>query len=99
MPFEKGKSGNPGGRRKATPISDMYRRILADERRLKRFCMSQYRAAIKGDSIAARDITDRLEGKALQSTEFKDVTPSPEERRLELMDMLREGAERIDKVQ
>lgn len=72
MPWKKGQSGNPGGREKRKPISDMYRRILADENRLKRFCMAQYRLAIKGDSVASRDITDRLEGKPLQSIDVND---------------------------
>lgn len=99
MPFQKGQSGNPGGRDKRKPISDMYRRILADERRLKRFCMAQYRAAIKGDTTAAKDITDRLEGKPLQSVDVNDVTLNQNERKSAVLDILREGAQRIEKVQ
>src|SRR5580765_745122 len=99
MPFQKGQSGNPGGRDKRKPISDMYRRIMADERRLRRFCMAQYRAAIKGDSVAAKDITDRLEGKPLQTMDFRDVTLEPDERKSAVLDILSEGAQRIEKVQ
>lgn len=73
MAWEKGQSGNAGGRPKSKPISDMYRRILADERKLKRFCLAQFRAACKGDTSAARDITDRLEGKPPQTLDVHDT--------------------------
>lgn len=85
MPFEKGKSGNPGGRGKAKPISDMYRRIIADERRLKRYCMSVYRAAIQGDMVAAKEIADRLEGKPLQSIDVTDTRTDSASRLAELL--------------
>ena len=61
--------------------------------------MAQYRAAIKGDSVAAKDITDRLEGKPLQTMDFRDVTLEPDERKSAVLDILREGAQRIEKVQ
>jgi hypothetical protein len=85
MPFQKGQSGNPGGRGKAKPISDMYRRIMADQRRLKRYCMSVYRAAIKGDTTAAKEIADRLEGKPLQTVDVNDNRLNSAERLAELL--------------
>ena len=73
MPFQKGQSGNPGGRVKRKPISDMYVRILAQNpEKLRRFCETQIDLAIEGDVQAAKEITDRVEGKALQSVELND---------------------------
>jgi len=74
--FKPGKSGNPGGRPKKLisaayeelankkvpndPKGRTYAEVLAE---------GQFRAAIKGVTQAAKEITDRLEGKAPQPVE------------------------------
>jgi uncharacterized protein DUF5681 len=72
-PWPKGVSGNPGGRPKKV-ISDAYEK-LADQlvpgdkqgrTFAQRLAEAQFRAAMKGRTDAAREITDRLEGKTVQ---------------------------------
>jgi hypothetical protein len=73
--FQKGRSGNPGGRPK-TPVTDAYRRVAKKrypndpENRTyaQLVAEGQFKAAINGKTEAAKEITDRLEGKVPQAT-------------------------------
>jgi hypothetical protein len=73
--FRKGQSGNPGGRPK-TLITDAYRRVAKkkypndpENRTYAQLVAEvQFRAAIKGKTEAAKEITERLEGKVPQAT-------------------------------
>jgi|HubBroStandDraft_6_1064221.scaffolds.fasta_scaffold275805_1 hypothetical protein len=73
--FQKGRSGNPGGRPK-TLITDAYRRVAKKkypndpENRTyaQLVAEGQFRAAIKGKTEAAKEIAERLEGKVPQAT-------------------------------
>jgi hypothetical protein len=79
-PFPKGVSGNPGGRPKFAEISEAYRRLLlesaADLRRrqptttAEGLALSILRRAVRGDVNAAREVTDRVEGRVPQAHEI-----------------------------
>ncbi len=84
--FLPGRSGNPSGRPKKSPISDRYAAVAelpcpeyllgalklteAEKPAIKTYgdalVLSQFRAGIKGKTDAAREIADRLEGRAAQ---------------------------------
>ena len=86
--FKPGVSGNPGGRPKKLPITERYAEI-ADKPLPKELlaitdlpegstygdalAMRQFREALAGSTSGAKEITDRLEGKARQPV---DVTVS-----------------------
>jgi hypothetical protein len=87
-PFERGKSGNPGGRPRKRPISGRYAEVaetelpeaLRKELGLPRgaaygnaIAMGQVRAAVKGRTDAAREIREAIEGKATQRIEIADT--------------------------
>src|SRR5580692_7302042 len=76
--WAKGQSGNPNGRPK-TPITDAYRRLCkrkpldkdgkkSEKTYAQLLAEGQFRAAIKGKTEAAKEITERLEGKVPQAT-------------------------------
>ena len=76
--WPKGKSGNPGGRPRNV-ITAAYR-VIADQicpfdeqNRTWAYVLAegQFKAALKGNTNAAREIADRLEGKALQSVNLE----------------------------
>lgn len=95
--FLPGRSGNPSGRPKKSPISDRYATIAelpcpeyllaalklteAEKPAIKTYgdalVLSQFRAGIKGKTDAAREITDRLEGRARQAMEVSGPEGSP----------------------
>ncbi|MCA3704266.1 MAG: hypothetical protein INF12_14685 [Methylobacterium sp.] len=76
MPFEKGKSGNPEGRRLEQQGQKMWRdalRIAVEDidpktkkRKLERIAEAVIDAAMAGDMTAAKEIGDRLDGKPRQ---------------------------------
>jgi Family of unknown function (DUF5681) len=82
--FKKGESGNPGGRpRKLISLAyeklalelipnDAKKRTYADL-----LAEAQFREAIKGKTQAAREVTDRLEGKAMQPIELSNREDQP----------------------
>jgi hypothetical protein len=79
--FKPGQSGNPGGRPKKTPVTDAYGQWLnqpsdshPDLTWAQLIALQQVKKACDGDTNAAKEITDRVEGKAKQSIEVKDVT-------------------------
>ena len=74
MSFQKGQSGNPGGRPAERPWRDALMLALkertgkakTDPQRLRKVAEAVVAAAIDGDMQAAREIGDRLDGKATQ---------------------------------
>lgn len=79
--FKPGQSGNPGGRPKTTPVTDMLRRIFEGD---AVFAEAEIRKVLKGKSAVAKVMllekaADRLEGKVTQGIEL-DVNISLAER-------------------
>lgn len=76
MAFEKGKSGNPGGRPKEKPFLDALTMELKargdDHKALRQIAGKLVDRAIKGDMAAALAIADRLDGKPAQAIENAD---------------------------
>ena len=74
--FKPGQSGNPGGRPKTKLISQAYQEFLAELDTKKRRTIAQeiakqmIQSALKGDLAAAKEVTDRTEGKAVDQTEL-----------------------------
>jgi hypothetical protein len=75
-PFEKGKSGNPGGRPKKTPLTDELRKLLREKGSGGKWTNAHLVAwemiqrATVGDVAAARLIFEYVEGKPTQRVEF-----------------------------
>lgn len=91
-PWKPGQSGNPGGRPKRRPISDAYEKVaglkLPEDLRVKlglpkgslyrdAIAIQQIRAAIKGNSPAAKEIREAIEGKATQRVELVGGEDAP----------------------
>lgn len=79
MPFEKGKSGNPGGRPKVKPFADALRMELAeagaDHKKLREIARNLIALASKDDEKALpaiKEIADRMDGKPAQAIENGD---------------------------
>lgn len=85
--FKPGVSGNPGGRPKRKPITDVYLRLLdepcPDDPQGRTYAEvigeNMLRRAVKGlDAIpATKEISDRVEGKARPSEEEREALESP----------------------
>jgi len=71
MAFEKGKSGNPGGRPKAKDFTDALRvAVLAtegDKTKLRKIAEKLADMAVEGDIQAIKEIGNRLEGTPAQT--------------------------------
>ena len=71
MRFEKGKSGNPGGRPKERPFADALRMEVAeageDHKKLRAIAHKLLDKAEAGDMPAINAIADRLDGKVPQA--------------------------------
>lgn len=72
MAFQKGQSGNPGGRPKDKPWADALRLVVNREdadgkRALMRIAEKCVASAESGDLQAIREIGDRLDGKVPQA--------------------------------
>jgi hypothetical protein len=67
MPFEKGKSGNPGGRPKGKPFRDalmMEIKTAGDDHRvLRKIAAALLAKAANGDVPAINSLADRTDGK------------------------------------
>lgn len=76
MPFPKGKSGNPNGRRKDKKARDaLVLKLLEageDMPRLRKVWGAILDKAEQGDVSAAKEIFDRLDGKVPQGIEGED---------------------------
>lgn len=80
--FQKGQSGNPGGRPKGTSLTAELRRMMdekagADSKITRRRALleSLYAMALKGDVRAHAIIWDRTEGKAIASDDDGEKLP------------------------
>ena len=71
MPFEKGKSGNPGGRSKGKPFRDaLMMEIKAagdDHKALRKIAAALLAKAAGGDVPAINSLADRTDGKVAQA--------------------------------
>lgn len=70
--FKPGQSGNPGGRPKKKPITELYERMLEDPKLMKTLEQSIGRALSRGQMamvLQLREMTDRVEGKITQPIE------------------------------
>jgi hypothetical protein len=73
MAFQKGQSGNPGGRQKDKPWADalrlaVFREDAEGKRRLLAIAEKCAAAAESGDMQAIKEIGDRLDGKPAQES-------------------------------
>jgi hypothetical protein len=70
--WKPGQSGNPGGRPKKKPITEMYERILSDPANLEAIEQAIVKSLLKGNMamvLQLREVTDRVEGKITQPVE------------------------------
>lgn len=74
MAFQKGKSGNPKGRRAEKPFADALRMEIAaaggDHKALRSIAGALISKAGTGDIQAIKELADRLDGKPQQSTDI-----------------------------
>lgn len=80
--FQKGQSGNPGGRPKERPWRDAIQRAIAraaaegsNKQLLDEIADKVTQMALEGDIHAMREIGDRLEGKPAQAITGEDGGP------------------------
>jgi hypothetical protein len=70
--FAPGQSGNPSGRPKKKPISDLYEEILNDPEEMAKIRAAVVKSLTKGNMamvLQLREMTDRVEGKVTQPIE------------------------------
>jgi Family of unknown function (DUF5681) len=71
MPFEKGKSGNPGGRPKGKPFRDALMMEIAaagdNHKALRKIAAALLAKAANGDVSAINSLADRTDGKVAQA--------------------------------
>jgi hypothetical protein len=74
VPFEKGKSGNPNGRRKEKKFSQALAAALEAEDKAKLYQLRDKLISLgmSGESWALKEILDRYEGKVPQGIEGED---------------------------
>src|SRR5439155_22083745 len=87
-PWKKGQSGNLSGRPKKKPITEAYehqlKQSLPDDFRIRMklpkgatwadaLAVGQIRSAVKGNTQAAKEIADRLEGKVAQQVDLGNI--------------------------
>ena len=71
-PWPKGKSGNPGGRPRKRPITEMYESILANSENCEEIKTAVLKMLTSGGMagvLALKEIADRLEGKVTKTVE------------------------------
>lgn len=74
--FMPGESGNPSGRPKKKPITELYEQILSDPETMEMLRKAVIKALSRGQMamvLQLREMTDRIEGKVTQPIEA-DVT-------------------------
>lgn len=79
-PWKPGQSGNPGGRPKKKPITELYEQLLNDDATLKAIKRAILRSVKCSRTTLVpllREMADRVEGKISQSVDAK-VTTIPE---------------------
>jgi Family of unknown function (DUF5681) len=74
--FQPGQSGNPGGRPRKY-ITEVYEQLALEPVPTKGgktyaelLALAQFKKALKGNTMAAKEVTDRLEGKAREAVEL-----------------------------
>lgn len=70
--FKPGQSGNPGGRPKKKPVTEIFERIMNDPKLVAQFEQSISRSIMKGGMAGVmyvREAADRIEGKVSQPVE------------------------------
>lgn len=85
--FKPGQSGNPAGRPKGVTLSEEYRKLLATKCPFDKqgrtwaaiIAERVLAAAVKGNIPAAKEVEDRVNGKALQSIELNVPNEIPVE--------------------
>ena len=83
MPFEPGKSGNPGGRTREKPFTDALRMALSEEhattgtKKLRVLAEKLVNEAIDGNVQAMKEVADRMEGKAPQALQIGGDSDNP----------------------
>lgn len=83
MPFQKGQSGNPGGRAKERAWAETIRIAVneayenGDKKKLRALADKLVQKALDGDMAAMKEIGDRLDGKPAQSTHITGEVESP----------------------
>ena len=90
--WKPGESGNPSGRPKKKPITEMYERILSNPEHLAAIELATVNALKKGNMafvLQLREVTDRIEGKITQPIEAN--------LNVNLADLIAEGRKRIGK--
>ena len=71
-PWKPGQSGNPSGRPKKKPITEMYERILNDPQNMEFIEAATVKALRQGNMamvLQLREMADRVEGKVTQPIE------------------------------
>jgi hypothetical protein len=92
MSFQKGISGNPGGKKKGRPWRDAIERALKrriaenDLQGIDKLADALIDKGIAGDVIAIREIGDRLEGKPAQAVEHSGMIATTHEELLKQLD-------------
>ena len=74
--FKPGESGNPSGRPKKKPITEMYERILSRPENIEALELAVNKALSRGQMamvLQLREMTDRIEGKVTQPIQA-DIT-------------------------
>ena len=90
--WKPGESGNPSGRPKKKPITDIHERILSNPEHLAAIELATVNALKKGNMafvLQLREVTDRIEGKITQPIEAN--------LNVNLADLIAEGRKRIGK--
>src|SRR6478752_3234498 len=69
-PWKPGQSGNPGGRPKKKPVTDLYEQILNDPEAVDELREAIRKAIRKGNMamvLQVKEMTDKVEGKVTQT--------------------------------
>ena len=81
MPFAKGRSGNPGGKRQeklfATALRMELKSVGDDQKRLRAIARKLLDEAEGGNLSAIREVADRLDGKPCQALEHGGAEGEP----------------------
>jgi hypothetical protein len=90
-PWPKGVSGNPAGRPKSKPITDMLKEIFDDPKemeRIKKNVVETLKSKGMAGVILLNHIADRIEGKVpdeVQITDLRDLPDDELEKRLKAL--------------
>ena len=79
MPWQKGQSGNPDGRRRHSVVDPVLHRAIVQEdyRRIRAGIERMLDRAAEGDIEALKWVTERMDGKARQPVEHSQDPDNP----------------------